>query len=98
MDILCPRCGEPWDMDTLHDEAKERLDAGQVPSGWTYGQVYNGLVSLFVKRGCRALKMIGADPCERVDDERTESIRTIYAMMPGDLDGCAAMFEDMALV
>lgn len=19
MDIICPRCGEPWDMDTLHE-------------------------------------------------------------------------------
>lgn len=24
MDIYCPRCGEPWDLDSLHDEAQAR--------------------------------------------------------------------------
>lgn len=28
MDIRCPVCGEPWDMDTLHDEVSERIAAG----------------------------------------------------------------------
>lgn len=25
MDIYCPKCGEPWDMDSLHDEISHRL-------------------------------------------------------------------------
>ena len=28
MDIYCRICGEPWDMDTLHDEIDERIAAG----------------------------------------------------------------------
>lgn len=24
MDIVCPVCGEPWDFDSLHEEAQER--------------------------------------------------------------------------
>lgn len=28
MDIRCRICGEPWDMDTLHDEVDERIAAG----------------------------------------------------------------------
>ena len=98
MDILCPKCGEPWDMDSIHDEARERIQAGSVPASAPYEQVYNGLVALFVRRGCRTFKMLGASPCERVDDERTAAARAMYAMMPDDLDGCAAMFEDMGLV
>jgi len=26
MDIRCPNCGEPWDMDSLHDTAYETFD------------------------------------------------------------------------
>ena len=98
MDILCPKCGEPWDMDTLHDEAKARIDAGQVPSVWAYADVYNALVRMFTRRGCYALKTIGGIRCTRVDNETTAAARAMYAMMPDDLDGCAAMFEDMGLV
>jgi hypothetical protein len=25
MDIHCPRCGEPWDLDTLHEETRTRM-------------------------------------------------------------------------
>lgn len=28
MDIYCRICGEPWDMDTLHEEIDERIAAG----------------------------------------------------------------------
>lgn len=28
MDIYCRICGEPWDMDTLHDEIKDRVTVG----------------------------------------------------------------------
>ena len=32
MDIYCKRCGEPWDMDTLHEEIDYRCD-GNAPDG-----------------------------------------------------------------
>ena len=25
MDIRCPHCGEPWDLDTLHEETRTRM-------------------------------------------------------------------------
>lgn len=28
MDIYCPICSQPWDMDTLHDEISERIAEG----------------------------------------------------------------------
>lgn len=30
MDIYCPVCSEPWDMDTIHDEIKDRITIGDL--------------------------------------------------------------------
>lgn len=41
MDVYCRICGEPWDMDTLHDEIAERIAAGafqQLPDHNDYRQ------------------------------------------------------------
>lgn len=55
MDIYCPICSEPWDMDTLHDEISERIAEGTLDplpdhDGYRYGseqyakyrEVYDG--------------------------------------------------------
>lgn len=55
MDIYCRKCGEPWDMDTLHDEISERIAIGDLaplperdirkhtsPEYKRYLQVYDG--------------------------------------------------------
>ena len=39
MDIYCKRCGEPWDIDELHDEIDYRCD-GAAPSGEAYQELY----------------------------------------------------------
>jgi hypothetical protein len=43
MDIYCAKCGEPWEMDTLHEEADE--------SGRNMREVWAD----FRKNGCQAL-------------------------------------------
>ena len=43
MDIKCPKCGEPWGMDTCHEVAKE--------DGTTFDEVYADFRAV----GCRAL-------------------------------------------
>lgn len=44
MDIYCKRCGEPWDMDTLHDEIDYRCD-GRTPEGDAFGDDLDGVAS-----------------------------------------------------
>lgn len=58
MDIYCPICSEPWDMDTLHDEISERIAEGKLdplpdhdnynqssPQYRKYREVYDGYYS-----------------------------------------------------
>lgn len=71
MDIYCRTCGEPWDMDTLHDEISERIAAGDLAplpdrgpdfhgeQYQTYRKVYDGYYDTvrneFYSKGCKAL-------------------------------------------
>lgn len=43
MDIKCKKCGEPWDIDTLHDVAEDD------------GRTFNDVRLDFQNRGCEAL-------------------------------------------
>lgn len=43
MDLLCPKCSEPWDNDEFHDVAEEK--------GSTYLRVWED----FQRRGCEAV-------------------------------------------
>lgn len=53
MDLLCPRCAEPWDNDTIHDRATET------------GSTYREVATEFRATGCEAL---GSDHGEGVAD------------------------------
>jgi hypothetical protein len=55
-DIFCPRCGEPWDIDSLHEAYDE--DAGE-PVPWATA------VDRFRRFGCGA--MTGAQPTCALD-------------------------------
>lgn len=83
MDISCPRCGEPWDFDTLHEEASE--------SGRTFDQVRAD----FGKRGCAAFSWTSVCPCQ--PDDRSEIRAELLSMMGDDIDGYAALCEDFGL-
>ena len=52
MDIRCGICAEPWDLDSLHDEADYR------------GVSFDDIRRDFTRNGCIAL---GGDKCERTD-------------------------------
>lgn len=43
MDIRCPQCAEPWEIDALHDEAADR------------GEDFAVIRADFYRRGCEAL-------------------------------------------
>lgn len=90
MDIRCIRCGEPWEMDTLHEVAAEQLyEAGMTAyTDREYMDKYQVVKKDFLKRGCVAL---GGDPCEKTANPL---IGAIYDILGDDLDGAAAEFED----
>ncbi len=80
MDILCSRCGEPWDNDTFHDVAEEQ------------GITYREAVRRFQADGCGATGW--CDPCEPVHNNRTAVAGMLYDLLGDDVDGAAAMLDD----
>jgi hypothetical protein len=83
MDLICPRCTEPWDFDSLHEEADE--------SDRTYAQV----AADFRTRGCLALETaFGAMECKPVNNLRSMVADAMYDLLGDDMDGAAAMMED----
>ena len=81
MDLICPKCGEPWDNDCFHDVADD-MDS-------TYTQV----VSSFKKQGCQAL---GTKCNENTTLSASQSamVSELYDLMGDDVDGAAAILED----
>ncbi len=88
MDIRCPCCGEPWDMDCLHEEVEHRGAQDE-----EYEEVYNQVKSDFFKKGCKALTVYG--PAQWCNGAPEDDIAFIYDLMGDDLDGAAAFLEDM---
>lgn len=100
MDIACTFCGEPWDIDSLHDAAKERLDrlrdtlgeADYPPEGLpTYERVFAQVRTDFLRRGCKALGEAHTEP--RLTTRATVA-SALADIMGDDLDGMASALED----
>ena len=80
MDIYCPKCGEPWDNDTLHDVAEE--------TDSTYAKVS----AEFRKIGCEA---IGSKHGEMlIDNGTSEALSALYDICGDDMDGAASLMDD----
>jgi hypothetical protein len=85
MDIMCPRCGEPWENDTLHEAAAEQ--------GSTYKEVHRD----FQSRGCIAIGWQSTQCEATLDRGRREKLAILAELMGDDVDGIAAMTEDFGL-
>lgn len=87
MDLYCCKCGEPVEHDMLHDVAKA--------TGNTYAEV----ASDYRVNGCTALGMTHNRPREDRDEvfnlTPQEASAALYDMLGDDMDGAAAMMEDM---
>lgn len=103
MDLRCPQCGEPWDHDTLHDEAAARYEQahGRAYSdehqrdhevaNTLYEPIFKAVSADFRTRGCPAIESYGA----RCSNERAHpAIGALYELLGDDIDGAAAMFDD----
>lgn len=95
MDIYCKRCGEPWDMDELHEEVSYRCD-GATPEGDAYAQLYREVRGDFYARGCRAFTYATATApwCEVTGSGRATVAGVLYDVFGDDLDGVASDLAD----
>ena len=85
MDIKCPKCGEPWDNDSIHEEVNRRNQ--DQPS--KYHVTYAIVAKEFRQNGCAALDVNCSD---NIADPR---IALAYDVLGDDMDGAAAIMEDL---
>ena len=85
-DVYCTKCGEPWEVDTLHEAAKDQ--------GHTFGEILAG----FRAHGCKALSGFGFGlvKCNPNGDTRAADLSgLLFDLLGDDVDGVAAMLEDL---
>jgi len=82
---MCVKCGEPWEIDTLHDVAGEL--------GSSFDQVRKD----FAIRGCQAIGSQHGDMAE-IGATRAAYASALFDLMGDDIDGIASELDDaMAL-
>lgn len=80
MDIRCPHCAEPWDLDSLHDAVDEGLH-----------EDFAAARKAFTVHGCKAFDTSHG---ELIDAGRRNLISEVYALSGDDIDGAASDLED----
>jgi hypothetical protein len=80
MDIWCGRCGEPWDIDTLHDVAGDT------------GASFSDVRAAFGSVGCESLG--GRCNADEVGGDRAAIADALGDLLGDDVDGLAAMLDD----
>ena len=86
MDLPCPQCGEPMDVDEFHDAEQG---------------TYREWVTAFKTYGCAAVDAMfdGDEPsqvktkCQRESHENSDIYQTCYELMGDDNDGSWSMLE-----
>lgn len=90
MDIYCVRCGEPWDIDSIHEEVTYRQESGEEVS-------FNGVRRDFSRRGCLALTAYGVSEvdCRRDSgNARAMASSALMGILGDDIDGVASLMDD----
>lgn len=82
MDIYCPKCGEPYDQDELHEA----------------DQTYAQSARIFRTEGCgMLLDGVACRPESGADPTRAAILQELADLLGDDVDGYAAMCEDLDL-
>ena len=89
MDIYCPKCREPWDHDSLHEEVDWRKYEGKPAS-------YDSVKAEFFKDGCEALTAFGTC-CTARPEGRSVVLDELYGLFGDDLDGLMSDLEDFPI-
>lgn len=107
MDIKCPRCGEPWSIDCLHDEVSARyrtkpwilndrgvhdLSEDGKHNQPEYEKYFSIVQKDFRMRGCIALSEYTDIPC--TPNPRAEIYGALMDFAGDDIDFAASMIED----
>lgn len=93
MDIYCPVCGEPWEVDTLHDELSRRLNGRSVTDEY-YTRQFRLLQRDFAVKGCVELGSQHAPTIAEQDKARAELSAEMFALLGDDIDGVASAMDD----
>lgn len=88
MDLKCPKCGEPWDFDSLHEETEDRFPGLKNDA---YQKKFRIVQADFLSQGCKAL----GSKCN--GNEAHPGISALYDLLGDDLDGAANLIEDFNL-
>ena len=102
MDVFCPKCGEPWDHDTIHDVAGEEYGVPYGTPGYDpdeYQVHYRAKQRDFQARGCVALGGECGPASTRRDPvfglTAQEAAGALYEILGDDMDGAMAELQDM---
>lgn len=83
MDINCPKCGEPWELDAFHDVADDK------------DITFSEAVSDFRAGGCSST---GWTQCSSRVEGRARAMAgasaALFDLLGDDVDGIASMLED----
>lgn len=85
MDIKCPKCAEPWEVDTIHDY----VDA--------HGSDFDTQYKLFRTKGCGVAFVKWSVKCEPVDSEQTHILAEMADMFGDDVDAYASFVDEFRL-
>ena len=89
MDIYCPRCNEPVELDYIHDVVEgRRIDGDDTAT-------YDTVAADYRVRGCPALDGTCNPDTIRTGDT---AAGVIFELLGDDMDGAAAMMEDMDMM
>lgn len=93
MDIYCPRCGEPFEIDSLGDSVGETIVLPGNPGGAEVRiDSVKKAADIFYKYGCGVLT--NGVACKRDKSMRTEFSSALRDLLGDDIDGIASELED----
>lgn len=101
MDITCPKCGEPWEVDAFHDVLADMPN----PPRWRpdssipgeYDRAWSALRRDFFRRGCgAAFQAAGwsSGKCSGADPATAAFVGMLADVLGDDIDGIASELED----
>lgn len=92
MDIICPKCAEPWDNDSIHEEVDNRRDDGDTTAD------YYKIAAEFRRKGCQTFTYAWDGDCgNQLTDRqafRAQLAGVAYDMLGDDMDGAASLLDD----
>lgn len=91
MDIRCVKCGEPWDLDSLHDQVDPKARNGQKDGfGGKLYSSFSAARKAFYRDGC---ELFGASHGP-IDPEKGAVVAALQDLAGDDIDGLASDIED----